>query len=150
MDDKEKLIELLCKAINIVSPCICCDGEENCEEINHAIDYLIANGVAMQRWIPVEEQLPENEEDVLVLAQRKYLRNGRHIPVVTIGFHTDGKHHTEDSCYVWNDLTEWVEEFDAYMIPEGWWERVIYGEEFGVIDDFVTHWMPLPQPQKEG
>lgn len=54
MTNREKLIELLCKAINIVSPCICCDGEENCEEINHAIDYLIANGVAMRengKWV---------------------------------------------------------------------------------------------------
>jgi len=35
------------------------------------------------------------------------------------------------------------------VIPEGWWEQNMYSEEFGKVDDFVTHWRPLPEPYKE-
>lgn len=58
---------------------------------------------------------------------------------------------TEESSYTW-DLygtnAEYDEEADAYIVPEGWWERVLYGEEFSAVDDFVTHWMPMPEPPK--
>ena len=112
-------------------------------------DYLIANGVTMQRWISVTERLPENEGDVFVLAQRSHWCEDRTFSVIAMGFYTDGKHNTEESNYVWEDLEEYIEELDAYLIPEGWWERVVYGEEFSAIYDKVTHWMPLPQPPKE-
>ncbi len=53
---REKLIELL-----MDMPF----GHSTCEEERHMedlADYLIANGVTVQQWIPVTERLP-NEED---------------------------------------------------------------------------------------
>ena len=44
---------------------------------------------------------------------------------------------------------EYDEAADAYIIPEGWWECVRYGDEFSVVDDFVTHWMPTPEPPEK-
>ena len=66
-----------------------------------------------------------------------------------MAFHTDGKTNTEDSSYTWylcDTDADYDYEADAYIIPEGWWETVRYGSEFAVVDDFVTHWMPLPEP----
>ena len=53
---------------------------------------------------------------------------------------------------MWDDCClefEYDEENDAYKIPEGWWESVEFCEEFTAVGDFVTHWMPLPEPPKE-
>ena len=105
-----------------------------------------------KQWINVKDRLPENEVDVLICAQRRYYKGGT-IPVVSTAFHTDGKMKTEESGYNWdlgNVDMEYDEEVDAYIAPEGWWESVRYGEEFSAVDDFVTHWMPLPEPPKEG
>ena len=136
MDVREKLIEIL---------------EEPCGGLYPACelaDYLISSGVTVQEWIPVEDRLPENEVDVLICAQRRYYKGGT-IPVVSTAFYTDGKMNTEESGYNWdlgNVDMEYDEEVDAYIVPEGWWESVRYGEEFSAVDDFVTHWMPIPQP----
>lgn len=108
------------------------------------------------KWIPVEERLPENEVDVLILAERRLYgipeTDSRKCHIVATAFHTDGKMNTEESGYTWeldNEDMEYDEEADAFIVPEGWWEAVRYGEEFSPVDDFVTHWMPLPTPPKE-
>lgn len=105
-------------------------------------------------WINVKDRLPENEEVVLIFAKRKCWDDGyKYIRLVAKAIHTDGMHNTENSGLCWNgdDMSwEYDETNDAYIIPEGWWEDVDYVEQFAAVDDFVTHWMPLPEPPKEG
>lgn len=67
---REKLIELL-KQGECLTPCsfdedVECDGIKcsDCERKSMA-DHLIANGVTVQRWIPVTERLPEDGQIVL-------------------------------------------------------------------------------------
>lgn len=62
MADREKLIELL---ETVVSPKeVLCDGEVLVSTAKVA-GHLIANGVTIQKWIPVTERLPEVETPVL-------------------------------------------------------------------------------------
>lgn len=99
-----------------------------------------------QQWISVTDYLPKNEETVLICAEVIY--NGNIInKKQTLAFHTDGKHTTEDSRYYWNDDTfEYNETEDASVIPEGWWRVPHYTNTLNIVDDFVTHWMKLPEP----
>lgn len=56
MSDSEKLMELLSKCLPY--------GEGTLYLI---ADHLIAHGVTIQRWIPVEERLPEKWQNVLTV-----------------------------------------------------------------------------------
>lgn len=54
MNDREKLAELLGKMVDFG------DGT-----LYLMADYLVGKGVTIQRWIPVTEQLPEDDVEVL-------------------------------------------------------------------------------------
>ena len=56
-DVKEKLLELL-----MDKPFGRATEEEETEHIEDVADYLVANGVTVQEWIPVTERLPEPKE----------------------------------------------------------------------------------------
>ena len=64
-DTREKLKQLLKDNENIVRAW--------CGSYEDAADYLIANGVTVQGWIPVSERLPEPLTDVLSYRGHKNL-----------------------------------------------------------------------------
>lgn len=102
-------------------------------------------------WIPVSERLPDNEQEVEITYVNKHWKTGEPLYFTCRAFYTDGTMNTEESDYVWNETDNWEynEKLDAYIIPEGWWERVSFAEEFGVIDKPVIAWQPLPEPYEE-
>lgn len=81
------------------------------------------------KWIPVTEMLPEKDGRYLV---RKKVFNSFWYEV--LGFARDGRE---------------VDEYDFQQEWENVWYQ--YDSEYGYFSlDSVTHWMPLPEPPKEG
>ena len=68
MDVREKLIELLQNAkAAMKSENLSCDIARNM----FVVDFMIANGVTVQEWISVDDRLPENIANrVLVVCER--------------------------------------------------------------------------------
>lgn len=109
---------------------------------------------AMTEWISVKDRPPEPETEVFIYAEVR--RDNKILGhVVTTAIYEDGTIHTEESIWNWDDINYWGtydEETDDYIIPEGWWEERHYNDDDTRnlrVDDFVTHWMPLPKPPKE-
>lgn len=84
------------------------------------VNHLIANGVTVQRWIPVTEGLPNEEK---VIGGEKYFKN---VAVRVKGVESEKIAYYDDELECWCDT------------------------DFFPIVGEVTHWMPLPEPPKEG
>ena len=108
---REKLIELIQSAVG------------GCAEYWAMViaDHLIANGVTVQKWIPVSERLPEND-------YRKHWKE-RHYYLVRLQY---GQMRT--ARYGYKKYDWWVDSHDCVLSKEHHTE--------------VTHWMPLPEPPK--
>ena len=71
---REKLIDLIERGRDLGNEM--CGKQDGCDECQYkapkaclwgfVADHLIANGVTIQRWIPVSERLPDTAERVLV------------------------------------------------------------------------------------
>ena len=67
MDVREKLVELLRNAkAAMKSENLYCDIARNM----FVADFMMANGVTVQEWIPVKDRLPEAGEYVVCIAKR--------------------------------------------------------------------------------
>ena len=114
MTNREKLIEILSVPIY---PRVDADPAEV------VADYLLDNGVTIQKWIPVTERLPgENkgepgyEDDFFLVS----------FTGVVLSHDCEGFMMTAQYC------------------GNGIWETVF--PPFADITEGVTHWMPLPEP----
>ena len=128
MDVMEKLVELL-KTNACPSPFMCdpkCRyyGFEDCFSYRFA-DHLISNGVTVQEWISVEDRLPSDEQDVLVIAHGW---DGR---LVYVGSHKRVEAQTSWLTGITNESSEWS----------------LWGWSY-LKEPMVTHWMPLPELPK--
>lgn len=101
-------------------------------------------------WISVKDRLPESGKHVLAACEIKFL-NGSKEKYICEAYHAKehsilaGKYLDDTDCYDYN------EEDDEYYLKEGWYEVIHNWDEYEsvVIGDFVTHWMPLPEPPEE-
>ena len=109
----------------------------------------------MTKWISVKDRLPKVEEEVLVLAVRKYIGWDGKKYIITTGIYEDGNMDTNHSIWGWSEIEFWGtynEDEDYYLIPEGWWEYRHYNPDDvynNAIDAEVVAWMPLPEPPEE-
>lgn len=109
--EKEKLIDIVCNAAQI-NGCIHSCNHPPCAMVGIIVDALIANGVTVQKWIPVTERLPETFGAYLVTVQDAF-----------------GKRYSDYADY------------DPYKL---YWRT---GLNRGT-DEYITHWMPLPEPPR--
>ena len=135
----------LCNS-NDCTNCLSCKYED-------IADTLLKNGWRKTAWISVEDRLPEVEETVLILAKRKFCNSDKEYYVITCGFYEDGTVWRESSKVCWDPdyCSYYDEEKDDWLIPKGWVEEMQYEHDeytCAAIDDFVTHWQPLPDKPK--
>ena len=138
MDTKEKLVELLDRFVY-----------DEWYGNNDIAEKLISHGVTVQEWISVKDRLPENGAHVLLCCEMR--RYGGEIAgkYVCDGYYAEankiiaGGFPDECDC-------EYSEEDDEYYLCEGWYEVIKNWDDYNsvAVEDFVTHWMPLPDPPK--
>ena len=120
MDIREKLIDLLTG-----------HSIDTQQDVEYVADHLIANGVTVQKWISVEDRLPEmgehyQSEDVLVC----------------IDYRPDDPDTTKDS-YVS------IDHVDFNCFGQGWFSCERDDPRDGEPSPyFVTHWMQMPEKPK--
>ena len=101
------------------------------------------------RWVRCEDEMPKSGTHVLVCCEVRGI-GGYVGHYVCDAFHTDAR---TIPCQYSDDIdSEYDEETDEYYFPDGWWEVIKNWDDYScvAISDFVTHWMPLPEPPKEG
>lgn len=95
-------------------------------------DHLISLGVTIQRWIPVSERLPEEHDSMFVKFRgTTQWRKGMFLSMSDNVL----------ACVEYVDGTKRVMEMHTC---DGAWN--LHKMSLGK----VTHWMPLPEPPKEG
>lgn len=119
MDVREKLVELLQNAkAAMKSENLSCDIARNM----FVVDFMMANGVTVQEWIPVDDRLPE--ETGRYLAVKKRIApdelGGNRTDIVILRFFVD------DGFRMPTHIPDWIN---------------------GEINEEVTHWMPLPSTE---
>ena len=145
MDVREKLVELLRNSPHLDTV----KGYKGNDcTFEQGADWLIANGVTVQEWISVKDRLPENGVHVLLCCEMpryggeiagKYVCDGYYAEankIIAGGF--------PDECNC-----EYSEEDDEYYMCEGWYEVIKNWDDYNsvTVEDFVTHWMPLPSTE---
>ena len=120
---REKLIEIFESAERPITVPHRMDAEQARKYVfGEMADHLIANGVTVQKWIPVTERLPENDYGKHWKERRHYL----------VRFNPSGL-----MCvahYGYKEYDWWIDEHDCVLSATNYKE--------------VTHWMPLPEPPK--
>ena len=132
MDDREKLIEAVGSFKFPIESGGCTIGEYivpySIQE--KLVDHLIANGATIQKWIPVTERLPEDDENI------HFYDDGRLRCVTVLAYTEYGRTIPKNRLLVRPTGIEYLDT----QVTDGWvWAS---GTEE------VTHWMPLPEPPK--
>lgn len=95
-------------------------SEVEAEYINKSTEHINKSSDCSTGWIPVEERLPETDDDVLIYYQYKIMQ----------GVNVVGWKETQGVGYYYSPSNDWI----------------FYGG-FG-LDRHAIAWMPLPEPYR--
>ena len=102
----------------------------------------LQNQLETNKWISVDDRLPENSTNVLIFVITDYKLQGsivaRYIPK-----------NTEPYTGEYSEFGDYDEATDTTYCPAGWYAETAYmGDEYSnyFVDDKVTNWQPLPKP----
>lgn len=122
MDVREKLVELICKG-TVYDRYLDRSRPRGCHGYTADVlaDYLLANGVTVQEWIPVTERLPKNDYEKPWWERQRYLvrLQGGSMRVATYGY---------------KEADWWIDSHDCVLHVRH--------------HTAVTHWMLAPTPPK--
>ena len=150
--DADALKELLIDTLESIKKNPKMDGQEAhiiaaCHMLTEMIDDASTVSTARNGWISVKDRLPESGVHVLLCCEMH--RHGGEIvgKYVCDGYYAEankiiaGGFPDECDC-------EYSEEDDEYYLREGWYEVIKNWDDYNsvTVGDFVTHWMPLPEP----
>ena len=143
MDVREKLAELLTEFYG-------CDPMYYDVDALAIAQHLVAHGVTVQEWISVKDRLPENGVHVLLCCEMRRYDGEIDGKYVCVGYYAEANKivaYGASSDYA----CDYSEEDDEFYLCEGWYETVKNCDNFNsvAVEDFVTHWMHLPEPPKE-
>lgn len=120
-------------------------GEESTTEegVLKAIENAIKTGVEFaQRWIPVDEELPEPLVKVFVkilsVNNKEFVITAQYVPPRTVLAED-----FLDPDYSDLELEDYDKENDIFYVVEGWWEHTYEADVNYMISDKVTSWRPI-------
>lgn len=123
---------------------------ETCEQwqisYEHELEMLREENKKLRQqmqWIPVTERLPDNSKPVLAVVKEEMVTYVLRVMYAR-------KFDIESETDYDEELFDYVEETDTYYCKPGWYETNVFEETHWGVCGEVTHWMPLPEPPKEG
>ena len=106
-------------------------------EALEAADKRIAELEAAQRWISVKERLPDVGKCVLLLqSYHAFLGEHGEYEPVTVGYLHQSTDRRRKPYFYWAAVSDYGDMVRAEGICPG--------------SEYVTHWLPLPQPPQKG
>lgn len=129
----------------IMEPFYCSLDQNAARALSDCVDMLEADGslinedtkaqqVAAPEWTATADKMPAPCMNVLAYNGKKQPIRAMRVPAKTLEASGDG------------DFGEYDEATDEMWWPEGWYETNAYEETHWLVDEPVTHWMPLPLP----
>ena len=144
MNVREKLAELLKKADKEALPAAELGKPYNATEVmGRTADHLIANGVTGQEWISGTERLPGREKKLEPWKKYNVVVLRSHWPTSSYDL-CDAPYDEEIVTTASYDSEQkiWHLDWGAQL------NALIDIEDSPLNGDYVTHWMPLPEPPK--